>query len=216
MGTALSPTTGQIGLMLSRPGEPSEIQITRYEDYYFDLTGLGVAIPDGAPVSAEWTQVGEVLTCDIPSVESSIYIVTVRYGESHASFVFGTTRPERFTSVGYIRLAEEGTDTSLAIDPVEWITSEDTERISELGIEDDMPGGFYVYNPAVESVALTTEESTLYRILGPDGVNPMFVDWNGFASFVTSYQEDYGREPLCRIEEGKDGALVLVSEQYLP
>jgi hypothetical protein len=215
-GPLLSPAAGTIELLLSRPGSPTGIEITRYADYYFDLTALGVACPDGEAVAAYWTEGDDILKCEIPAADSSLYWVTVHYGESFVSYVFGTTRPEAYTRIGYVRIPEDGAKGALVFDPVEWITSEDTERISELGIEDDMPGGFYVYNPAVESVALTTEESTLYRILGPDGVNPMFVDWNGFASFVTSYQEDYGREPLCRIEEGKDGALVLVSEQYLP
>lgn len=216
VGPSLSPASGKIQMVLSRPGNPTGIEIMRYADYYFDLTALGAACPEGESVAAYWTEGDETLSCEIPAVESSIYLVTVHDGESFVHYVFGTVRPERFTSVGYVRSAEAGTSMALSFDPVEWITLSDTERIAELDIEDDMPGGFYVYNPAVESLILTAAEDTLFRIIGPDGVNPVFVDWGGFASFVASYQDATGRAPLCRIQEDDDGALLLVSEQYLP
>ena len=215
-GPLLSPATGTIELLLSRPGSPTGIEITRYADYYFDLTGLGVACPEGEAVAAYWTEGDDILKCEIPAADSSLYWVTVHYGESFVSYVFGTARPERFTSVVYVHLAEVETSMALAFDPVEWITLADTERIAELGIEDEMPGGFYVYNPAVESLIRNAVEDTLFRIIGPDGINPVFVNWEGFKAFVESYLEAYGRAPLCRIQEDNDGALVLVSEQYLP
>lgn len=218
VGPSMSPATGVLQLVLSRPGSPTGIEIMRYADYYFDLTALEIACPEGEAVAAYWTEGDDLLTCEIPSADSSVYLVTIHYGESFVSFAFGTARPEAYTRIGYIRIPESGAKGALAIDPVEWITSEDTERIAQLGLnpDDDMPGGFYIYNPTVEAQALSAGEDTLFRIIGSDGVNPVFVGWDGFAAFVDRYRSQTGRDPLCRIQEGENGALILVSEQYLP
>ena len=67
----------------------------------------------------------------------------------------------------------------LYFDEVEWITSEDTERMKELGLsEDDMMDGYYIYNEKEEDEALRTNESTSYT----------FYDWN--ALFVEATDEE--------------------------
>lgn len=58
---------------------------------------------------------------------------------------------------------------TVVVDPAEYITTDDTERMKELNLtEADMPSGYYIYNPdeATETFRLTPE--TVYS----------FIDWN--------------------------------------
>ena len=63
----------------------------------------------------------------------------------------------------------------LYVDIAEWITPEDTERVRELGLsEQDMPDGYYIYNPSQSQTILTLTDKTLYQ----------FIDWG--RDFVSS------------------------------
>lgn len=63
----------------------------------------------------------------------------------------------------------------LYVDIAEWITPEDTERVRELNLsEQDMPDGYYIYNPSRSQTILTLTDQTLYR----------FIDWG--RDFVSS------------------------------
>lgn len=67
----------------------------------------------------------------------------------------------------------------ITIDPVEWITTDDTQRIKELGLtESDMPDGYYIYNPSQSRTSLQLTENTIYR----------FIDWG--RDFVQSDSTD--------------------------
>jgi len=91
-------------------------------------------------------------------------------------------------------------------DEIEWITLQDEDRIKELGIENDMPGGFYIYNPDESVRALNlAENAEFYVITGADhtAVN--------LAEFVDSFH-DYA--PY--IIDITDGKVVKMTEQYLP
>lgn len=75
----------------------------------------------------------------------------------------------------------DGTD-GVWIDLAEWITDEDTDRIQELQLtENDMPDGYFIYNP---------EETTQYFSLTEDTVYT-FIDWG--RDFVDSdeFQEKF-------------------------
>ncbi|WP_294150495.1 hypothetical protein [uncultured Clostridium sp.] len=63
----------------------------------------------------------------------------------------------------------------LYVDIAEWITPEDMERVRELSLsEQDMPDGYYIYNPSRSQTILTLTGKTLYR----------FIDWG--RDFVSS------------------------------
>ena len=62
------------------------------------------------------------------------------------------------------------TDSTITVDIAEFITDDNTERIKELNLlEEDMPDGYYIYNPDEETVTWKLDEQTIYT----------FIDWNG-------------------------------------
>lgn len=59
-------------------------------------------------------------------------------------------------------------DETIELDLVEYITDEDTDRIRELNLsESDMPDGYYIYNPTVDSVIYSIGDETTFT----------FIDW---------------------------------------
>lgn len=59
---------------------------------------------------------------------------------------------------------------TITLDPVEYITSDDTERIAELskqGVNTYMPNGYLIYNPNEVNIKFTLTEDTVYN----------FIDW---------------------------------------
>ncbi|MCM1262907.1 MAG: hypothetical protein NC313_09310 [Butyrivibrio sp.] len=73
------------------------------------------------------------------------------------------------------------TDSTITVDVAEFITDGNTERVKELNLtEEDMPDGYYIYNPDEETVAWKLDGQTVYT----------FIDWNG--DFTGSdYPEEY-------------------------
>lgn len=62
------------------------------------------------------------------------------------------------------------TENSITVDVVEFITSDDTARMKSLDLtEEDMPDGYYIYNPEQETVTWELTARTVYT----------FIDWNG-------------------------------------
>ena len=73
------------------------------------------------------------------------------------------------------------TESTITVDLIEFITDDNEERIRELNImEDDMPDGYYIYNPDEQTVVWELNMQTVYK----------FIDWNG--DFTGSeYPEEY-------------------------
>lgn len=99
---------------------------------------------------------------------------------------------------------------SLFLDEVEWVSDE--ERAAELGLnEEDMPGGFYVYN----------EESSQVEYPFAEGCSFTILDWNNNYQVTDVDQQTFldilsSREGIPFIIEIKDGKIVSVTEQYVP
>jgi hypothetical protein len=91
-------------------------------------------------------------------------------------------------------------------DEIEWVTLQDEDRIKELDIRNDMPSGFYIYNPdeSVRSFSLA-ENAEFYIIAGAHhtAVNlPEFVEgFHDYAPYIIDVM---------------DGKVVKMTEQYLP
>lgn len=67
-------------------------------------------------------------------------------------------------------LLKEISDDKVTVDVIEYITDDDTERMKELDLtEEDMPDGYYLYNPDEKTTEWTLDERTVYT----------FIDWNG-------------------------------------
>lgn len=125
--------------------------------------------------------------------------------------------------IGYIILKENNLeDNTFLLDEVEWVTTEDKERMKELNLTvEDLPSGYYIYNPTAEEIKLTVNEKTIYE----------FIDWNGIyigekedkrytttnkEEFVTNLKSYIGEkvQPLFWVEI-KDGVIIKIKEQLI-
>lgn len=60
---------------------------------------------------------------------------------------------------------------TITLDTAEYITTEDSKRMAELGLtEDDMPDGYYIYNPDEQTEDYNLTDDTEYN----------FIDWNRY------------------------------------
>ena len=98
-----------------------------------------------------------------------------------------TEQPEPEALAGYIVI--EGN--TLYLDTVEVITLEDTERITELGLDqqDDMPNGYYINNPDTEKDSYDLTDETTYTFVDS---NLLFIkDEGGNRSYTTTKKEEF-------------------------
>lgn len=87
--------------------------------------------------------------------------------------------------IGYISLE----DNTLYLDEFEWITSEDKERVKELGLsQQDMPNGYYIYNETEELVPFEINEKTVYNFFD---VGNLFVLEDEDKKYSTTNKEEF-------------------------
>ncbi len=96
-------------------------------------------------------------------------------------------------------------DDVIIIDIAEYVTSKDKERVSELKLTSfDMPNGYYIHNPEIESQEFTLTQETMYN----------FIDWNndfvqkgenreisttnkdGFIKYLSTYENSQPNMPF--------------------
>ena len=106
------------------------------------------------------------------------------------------------------------------LDRAEWITYDDQERIRELGLskDDDMPGGFYIYNPESWPQTFDVDENTEYTILDwkrsyGDEETYTTSDASEFADHIKSYEGGFA-PPFWIVKRGR--YVESVTEQYVP
>ncbi len=106
------------------------------------------------------------------------------------------------------------------LDRVEWITDDDEERINELGLskDDDMPGGFYIYNPESWPQTFEVGENTEYTILDWNrtyGDEQTYTTSNGkeFIDYLDSYEGGF-TPPFWIVKKGR--CVTSIREQYVP
>lgn len=117
--------------------------------------------------------------------------------------------------LGYIHHLNESTG-DFDFDEVEWITSFDTERIEELeaqgiDIKDDMPNGFYIYNPSADRQNYQVNDATEYAIIDWHTVQQKTVS---FEDFLGSYHS-YSEAPPYQIVID-NGMVIHIGEAYIP
>lgn len=108
----------------------------------------------------------------------------------------------------------EQEQTLIVFDLVEWVTPEDADRMAELGItEEDMPGGFYIYNPHDFTVSFRMDEETVCSIIDlGEEVTTKRVDMESFIEHVEEFSEFI--PPFWVVV--KDGHIEEIEEQYVP
>ena len=100
----------------------------------------------------------------------------------------------------------------LTFDEIEWVTIEDTKRISELGLDAnlDFPNPYYIYNESDQTITLKVSENVkVYLVNWHDLANHTLTDVNGLAERTAEKQVPYHLTI-------KDGVIVEILEQYTP
>jgi hypothetical protein len=200
-----------------------ELLILESTDNVFNLDDGRIGSGPYETVEGEWTAEGDARICTIKVEENKSYSISVFYGDSFVIFQFVTgSRSEEpnYTLTGYITSLRDTAKGTFDFDGIEWITLADTDRIAQLGLnpDDDMPGGFYLYNAFEETFPLEYNEDTVFYVLdyeGESGVGQRQVSASEFFEYWSDAVSD-GRGPLlCRVEE-ELGIVKTVAEQYLP
>ena len=115
--------------------------------------------------------------------------------------------------IGYI-LELNMDDSTFHLDRIEFLGSEDEERLRELNInpDKDMPNGFYIYNPDNYLTTLFLSDETQYLI----------VNWEDLSNHksvtkqeLIEHLKEYSKAPPFRIIT-KGGYVQSIMEQYLP
>jgi len=104
--------------------------------------------------------------------------------------------------------------TSFHLDTIEWLTLDDTERLKELNIgPNDMPNGFYIYNPHNYPMHFQVTEQTEYSII--NWVESATSKSVTMEEFIDSFEKYSDFTPPFRIIS-KDGYVQSITEQYVP
>ena len=100
------------------------------------------------------------------------------------------------------------------LDQIEWLSYEDSDRLKALNIDaNDMPNGYYIYNPNTYPMYCGTTEETEYYIVNlGDGVADKSVTKEELIAHLEQYSDF---TPPFRIVT-KDGYVQSVTEQYVP
>jgi len=117
------------------------------------------------------------------------------------------TEPEK---LGYIKSFDVKTGL-VTIDPIEWITKEDSARVKELGLnaEDDFPDGFYIYNPSQKTESLKLSQNVEYYVVKEHDSVTERTDLNGLNERIKECKSPY------HFTIG-NGIVLKIEEQYLP
>lgn len=121
--------------------------------------------------------------------------------------------------IGHISIEKN----TLYLDEVEWITDENKDRIKELELsqQNDMPSGYYIYNPSSDTVSFEVNEKTVYNFIdwGNDFVgenedrNYSTTNQEEFIKYLNTYSDKAAKVPFWI--KTKDGYVISVTEQFV-
>lgn len=112
--------------------------------------------------------------------------------------------------VGFVNSINEANKT-IFFDEIEWVTSEDKDKISELGLsEDDLSTGYYIYNPDESLKSIT------YTSLGNIVLYERSEEVKQITVTINELKELLEQHPiLCKIVL-EDNVIKSINEIYLP
>ena len=92
--------------------------------------------------------------------KTSLSILLVLCSLSMIGCMASKMQSETETVVGYMYIE----DNKVYLDEIEIITDKDTNKMEELGltVENDLPNGYYFYNPSNETTMFELSDQTLY------------------------------------------------------
>lgn len=232
-------------LLLSQPARQGEGGIWCVERWLDGAGSVYYAIPDSyyMATSATYDSIEKYYdalqkSCDSgfkPSLlnpeETAYEYITADLG--HPSYLVpmsslqvknGATMEEFYTPplnffMGYISAFNDD-KTYFHLDRVEWITSNQADRLAQLNIDpDSLPNGYYIYNSYVEADYKDTNNDTEYYLLDMKAADSSAdshkkVTRKEFSQYLNSFTDSEFR-PLFRIWE-QSGYITKIEEQYQP
>ena len=136
----------------------------------------------------------------------------------------GVSEPTFTDQDGTVYIAaflKDMTENSITVDVIEYVTSDNTERVNELGLtERDMPDGYYIYNPEQETVIWELNEQTVYSFIdwnrdftGPDDPKEYTtMNTEEFHRYIETYDDAAPGMPFFFLVE--DGVVKMVLEKF--
>lgn len=109
---------------------------------------------------------------------------------------------------------------TLYVDEVEWITTENAERMQELNLaESDMPNGYYIHNPSTDKITFQISESMEYHFVALESLS--FFKEGEDRNYSTTKKEEFmeflnsvDAERVVFTVEIKDGVAVKITEIF--
>lgn len=139
------------------------------------------------------------------------------------SLIFASCKPadevnsNKNSYIGHIKIENN----TLYLDEIEWITNENKDRIKELGLSqhNDMPNGYYIYNPSIDTISFEIAKDTVYSFIATEDLP--FIKKGEDRNYSTTKIEEFA-EFLKRVNpdravfwvEVKDGNVVSITEQF--
>ena len=221
--TQILPGDMTVTIILTGTAGLDELLILESTDHVYNLNDGRIGSGPYESVEGEWKAEGDTRACTIQVEENKSYAVSAYYGDAFVIFQFVTgSRSEEpnYTLTGYVTSFSGTAKGAFDFDGIEWITLADTDRIAQLGLDpdDDMPGGFYLYNAFTEKFPLEYNEDTVFYVLdyeSESGVGQRRVSVSEFAEYWVDAKAS-GRGPLLVRVEEELGIVKTVTEQYLP
>ncbi len=173
----------------------------------FATAGCGVADRKGAVNSNANSAAADssASSISVPGSEASSSALA-----SAASSKSDSAGEEVQKKKGFIRAFNEETGI-LTLDPIEWLTLQDKDRLRELGIsEDNFPNGFYIYNPSQQTENLMLSSQTkIYLLSGTPGEGVL----TDRAGLTERLKKAVNNPYELQIQ---NGTVIQVDECYLP
>ena len=180
------------------------------------ITGNELVLDTASPIAEDKQGETEVPTKIDSKVSHSDDISIIRDGG-----VSEPTFTDQYGTVYVVAFLKDMTENSITVDVIEYVTSDNAERVNELGLtERDMPDGYYLYNPEQETVIWELNEQTVYS----------FIDWYGdftgsdylkeytttdveeFHRYIETYDDAAPGMPFFFLVE--DGVVKMVLEKF--
>ena len=186
-----------------------------------DATVIGL-LPNGAEVTILGEE-NEFYRINLLEEEDTVegYVRKEYIAVEYSVGVSEPTFTDQDGTVYIVAFLKDMTENSITVDVIEYVTSDNAEKVNELGLtERDMPDGYYLYNPEQETFVWELNEQTVYS----------FIDWNGdFTGFddpreyTTTDAEEFHRyiETYDNAAPGmpfffqvEDGVVTMVLEKF--
>jgi hypothetical protein len=215
----IQPSDFEVKLQIVWLEPPSNIVIKRWPLSERTPGDFDASHSEGLNIPGSWVTHLTKTDIEFDFASGSLYGIWVYYGDAWVeySFIIPAEDPTSYDYLGYFSGFDNPNADQFTLDPAELIGLSDIERIEELNLnpDDDMPGGFYIYNPAKEAIPLRLTDQTNYSIIDPDtGNSQKTVDRSEFLNYLNQ-SPFFGEMTLFWVSES-DGNVEFIKEQYVP